>query len=219
MKRDVRLEEISDGKLYTSSDMVKADSRGCFGCSACCRGMGRSIILDPMDIMRLSQGLGLSFSELLESKIELNVVDGIILPNIKMGEEEDACGFLNENGRCSIHAFRPGVCRLFPLGRFYEEKGFRYFLQSHECPKEDKSKVKIRNWVGIPNLKAYEKYIWEWHSFLTTCQEESKDLDEKEQKILQMFMLRTFYEMPYESADFYEEFHRRMDMVREKLGI
>ena len=58
MKRNVDLNEISDGRLYSSGDMVKADCRGCEGCSACCRGMGSSIILDPMDIWRLYRGTG-----------------------------------------------------------------------------------------------------------------------------------------------------------------
>ena len=31
MRRNVRLEDISDGKLYTAQDMVRADCRGCDG--------------------------------------------------------------------------------------------------------------------------------------------------------------------------------------------
>ena len=80
------------------------------------------------------------FETLLAGKIELNVVDGIILPNLKMAGAEDGCGFLTEEGRCGIHPFRPGICRLFPLGRYYEENGFRYFLQVHECQKENRRK-------------------------------------------------------------------------------
>ena len=53
MRRNVDLNEISDGKLYTSNDMVKADCYDCQGCSACCRGMGKSIILDPIDLFHL----------------------------------------------------------------------------------------------------------------------------------------------------------------------
>ena len=34
MRRNVDLNEISDGKLYTSNDMVKADCYECQGCSA-----------------------------------------------------------------------------------------------------------------------------------------------------------------------------------------
>ena len=49
MKRYIDLNEISDGKLYTANDLVKADCHDCKGCSACCQGMGSSIVLDPMD--------------------------------------------------------------------------------------------------------------------------------------------------------------------------
>ena len=54
MLREIDLSEISDGKLYTGNDMVKADCRGCAGCSSCCQGMGSSIILDPLDISTAS---------------------------------------------------------------------------------------------------------------------------------------------------------------------
>ena len=52
MEREIDLKEISDGRLYSSSDMVKADCGDCKGCSACCQGMGSSILLDPYDIYR-----------------------------------------------------------------------------------------------------------------------------------------------------------------------
>ena len=129
MKRYVSLEEISDGRLYTAKDMVRADCHGCEGCSACCHGMGESIILDPYDVYRLEKMEGFSFAESIGRTIELNVVDGVILPNLMMSGEKESCGFLDQEGRCSIHPYRPGICRLFPLGRFYEEGSFRYFLQ------------------------------------------------------------------------------------------
>ena len=109
MKREISLEEISDGKLYGSGDMVKVGCDDCRGCSACCRGMGSSIVLDPYDVFRLETGLGLSFEGLLAESVELNLVDGIILPNLKMSGEGEACTFLNEEGRCRIHPFRSGI--------------------------------------------------------------------------------------------------------------
>ena len=47
MERNVTMAEISDGKLYSRDDMVKAGCDDCRGCSACCHGMGNSIVLDP----------------------------------------------------------------------------------------------------------------------------------------------------------------------------
>lgn len=222
MKRMIDLKEISDGRLYSSGDMVKADCHDCTGCSDCCRGMGSSIILDPMDIWRFRRGIGKDFAALMEGDIELSVVDGMILPNLKMDSRRDACPFLDENGRCSVHESRPGICRSFPLGRYYEENGFKYFLQIHECSRKERGKVKIKKWLGIPNLKAYENYILEWHDFLNDCEEALPGLDDKNARILTLYVLRRFYEAGWAAADentFYAEFSARLEEVREKLGI
>lgn len=218
MKRNVQMEDISDGKLYTANDLVKADCGDCEGCSACCRRMGSSIVLDPLDIYRLTTGLGVRFEQLLSDKTELNVVDGIILPNLKMGGEKECCAFLNEEGRCSIHGIRPGICRLFPLGRFYEDGGFKYFLQIHECKKENRTKVKVKKWIDTPDLKKYESFISEWHYFLLELQGKLLKIEEEKVKAINMFLLQSFFLEPYKvEEDFYEQFDHRMKKVKQYL--
>ena len=64
MLRNCSLDEISDGRLYEANDMVKAYCNECKGCHACCEGMGESIILDPLDIYRLTKETGKSFESL-----------------------------------------------------------------------------------------------------------------------------------------------------------
>lgn len=219
MKREIDINEISDGKLYTANDMVKADCHDCEGCSACCRGMGSSIVLDPLDVWRLCAGLEMDFSGLLEKYIELNVVDGVILPNLKLAGDREACSFLSEEGRCTIHAYRPGICRLFPLGRFYEDDGFRYFLQIHECQKTNRGKIKVKKWLDTPDLKTYEKYITDWHQLLLDCEEGMKTLEEEQTRILNLYLLREFYQTPYTDETFYKEFYNRLVHVRETLGV
>ena len=73
MKRDIDIKDISDGKLYTANDMVKTDCHDCIGCSDCCRGMGSSILLDPMDIWRLTSNLKTDFNSLLDKYVELGM--------------------------------------------------------------------------------------------------------------------------------------------------
>lgn len=90
MRRNVSLEEISDGRLYGSNDMVKADCHGCKGCHKCCTGMGNSVLLDPYDVYRMQRGLGKGLAQLLaEETVELNVAEGVILPNVKMAGKEE----------------------------------------------------------------------------------------------------------------------------------
>ncbi len=216
MRREVSMEEISDGKLYTANDLVKADCNDCQGCSACCQKMGESIILDPLDIYRLTFGLNQRFEQLLADKIELNVVDGVIFPNLKMTGKEEQCAFLNSEGRCSIHSIRPGICRLFPLGRYYDGKSFQYFLQIHECKKENRTKVKIKKWIDTPDLKKNEKYISDWHYFLTDVQKILIKLqnDEKAKKI-NVLLLQTFFLEPYhQEEDFYTQFYERLEKLK-----
>jgi len=107
----------------------------------------------------------------LEDKIELNIVDGMILPNLRMSGEAEQCSFLDDNGRCTIHSFRPGICRIFPLGRYYENQKFQYFLQIHECKKDNRTKVKVRKWIDTPDVKRNEQFITDWHYFLNDLQE------------------------------------------------
>lgn len=217
--------EISDGKLYGNNDMVKISCHDCAGCSSCCRDMGESIWLDPYDVFQLTKNLGKSMEELLAKEVELHVEDGLILPNIRMiGDGEPHCGFLNEEGRCSIHAFRPGFCRLFPLGRNYEEEKLTYFVLKDVCPAPNKSKVKINKWLNVPNLKAYEKYLVEWHSLtkkLRGFYAEHME-DEAVIKAVNMKFLQIFYLTPYTEEDFYQAFENRiieMKQFLESLGI
>lgn len=219
MKREIELKEISDGKLYGANDMVKADCHDCIGCSDCCKGMGTSIVLDPMDLWRITFSQKTSFEKLMEQHIELNVVDGMVLPNLKLKEKEESCAFLNEEGRCSIHPYRPGICRLFPLGRIYEEDGFHYFLQIHECKKKEKSKIKVKKWLQIENIASYEGYVLSWHKFLKQCEEALIQLSEEQKKVLVLFVLKTFYQTPFTTQDFYAEYYSRLSQVKQTLGM
>lgn len=221
MKRNVTLEEISDGNLYEANDMVKADCQDCKGCSDCCQGMGDTVILDPLDVHRLCAGLKKLPEELLGSVLELGVTDGNILPHLAMKGTEERCVFLNTEGRCSIHDIRPGFCRLFPLGRYYTEDGFKYILQIHECKKKNRSKIKVKKWLDTPNLKQYEKFVLDWHNFLLDVQEVFYETeDETLVKNLNMYVLSRFYYTPYkEDEDFYPQFYVRLEEAKKLLEL
>lgn len=220
MRREVLTEDLK--KLYTATDMVKTDCGGCAGCSQCCSGMGESLVLDPYDAFCLTKGLGIAFPDLVGTCIEWNVVDGVVLPNISMAGEAERCTFLDENGRCRIHAFRPGICRMFPLGRYYEETGgFKYFLQSQECPKANKTKIKVSKWLGIPNLKQYEEYIMKWHSLLEEVRELTERAnDEQMTKELNVYLLNTCFLTAYHTdTDFYRQFEERYIRVKKLVQV
>lgn len=221
MRKVDDLNEISDGRIYELNDMVRVGSQDCKGCSDCCRGMGNSILLDPLDIFRITQAEGTTFEELLSGTIELNVSDGVILPNLKMAGEQEQCVFLNEEGRCRIHAYRPGICRLFPLGRCYGEHSFQYFLQADECSKQNWVKVKVNKWIDTPDIQKNSQYILDWHYFLKDVEMLlQKDEAGTLHKQVNMFLLNQFFVTPYETGkDFYEQFNERLAETKRQFSM
>lgn len=212
MIRNVDIDDISDGNLYNKDSLVKISCNDCDGCSKCCHDMGDSILLDPYDIYELHKVLNKPFTDLLNSELELGVVDGIIQPHIKMQSSNNSCIFLNEHKRCSIHGNRPGFCRLFPLGRIYNEDSFDYFNQIHECDYPNKSKIKIKKWLGIPELTKYENYINRWHTFTKGMRQILSTLSDDEKiRNINMLILNIFYIEPYNmDSSFYEQFDERL---------
>ncbi len=221
MKRNCSLEEISDGALYGLDDLVEASCNGCKGQATCCHGMGCSIILDPYDIYRLTANLNVTVQELLTDKIELNVVDGIILPNLKMTELEEGCSFLNKEGKCSIHAHRPGICRIFPLGRYYENHSFQYFLQKDECQNNSKTMIKVKNWIHTSEIGKNTEFLINWHYFLNDAEKVIMNTqDEKLVKDLNLYILNCFYLKKYEpEMDFYMQFNQRLSEANRILNL
>ena len=129
-----------------------------------------------------------------------------------MTQDTHACVFLTD-GRCGVHSIRPGFCRIFPLGRLYENHSFRYFIQIHECPAPGKSKIKIRKWIDTPDIKRYEKFVNDWHYYLKPLQKYAMDSEQDEQDVrkLNMYILNQFYLKPYTAdGDFYQEFYNRI---------
>lgn len=201
-------------KLYGLNDMVRVGCHDCRGCSACCRGMGDTVILDPSDVYRLTKGLHKSFEELFQNYVELHVEEGLLMPNLRMTGTENNCVFLQKEGRCGIHEFRPGLCRAFPLGRNYMDGKLSYFLLE-ECPMQDKTKVKVEKWLGMSDSKSYHEFLISWHYLVKELKNRAAALavrEDEKLKEMNLLFLQTFYIRPYDTdGDFYAQYEERRE--------
>ena len=200
------LDKISDGRLYDIEDVVKADTCGCDGCSDCCKDVGDLVVLTPFDIYEITNYLNMDFDKLLGDKIVLR-------------ENNKNCSFLDETGRCTIHLKRPNICRLFPLGRAYQDNDFKYFLQVDNCPKEELKDVKVADWINIENYNENKKFILEWYKFIKALTFRLKFVrDEDEIENINQILLDSFYRVKIDN-DFYKSFEKLLPEVKNKLGI
>jgi len=85
----------------------------CQACSACC--CNKAIRIAPYEALRLARNLRITTTEVYQTYTEEG---GTILRN----KPDGSCIFLDSRG-CGVHADRPLVCRLFPLGQIIDSRG------------------------------------------------------------------------------------------------
>lgn len=206
-------------KFYNLQDMARIGCNDCKGCHSCCQGMGDSVVLTPYDLHMLSIKLDKNVDALFGEWVQLTIVDGLLQPSMAMNGVGERCHGLDTQGRCSIHSFRPSICRLFPLGRQYTENDVQYFVLEDACPAAVKTKVKISKWVERPEFKEHEQFLVQWHTFKKQCLSKMKEIqDETYHKQLFMLVLQLFFRKPYTEGRFYEEFLERLEQAQEILA-
>lgn len=162
---------------------------------------------------------------------------GSVAQGSESAPSEGVCPYLSADGRCEIHAFRPGICRMYPLGRSWENGDFSYILQTGECSRCNGTKVKVKKWLGIPDLPAYEDFCRKWHRFLTDVRHllgiapdgsmmessagSGNPASSKLTQSVCVYILKQFYFASWddEPEGFYAFFDRRLAEARRKLGI
>jgi Fe-S-cluster containining protein len=94
-------------------------SFSCSRCITCCRH--KRIQVNPYEIARLAANCRLTTADFIERYTHNNAT-------ILNWDEESSCVFLTAAG-CSVHADRPLVCRLYPLGRHVLASGEEHFSE------------------------------------------------------------------------------------------
>jgi Fe-S-cluster containining protein len=99
----------------------------CHQCSRCC--YDKRIQVNPYEVGRLARNQGLSTTKLIATCLEPGK------PYLK-NQTDGACVFLMDQG-CSVHADRPLVCRLYPLGQTLTGEGQESFRYATPHPKTE----------------------------------------------------------------------------------
>jgi Fe-S-cluster containining protein len=85
--------------------------------------------VNPYELARLARGLGITTTEVIS---RFTVDGGTALAT----RADTACTFLGTEG-CTVHADRPLVCRLYPLGRVVQADGSESFVENEPHPETE----------------------------------------------------------------------------------
>jgi uncharacterized protein len=133
-----------------------AFSYTCHACNRCC--YDKIIHLNPYEVTRLAQNRGLGTSEFLTQYTD---AAGTALKRA----EEGACVFLTAEG-CTVHADRPLVCRIYPLGRHVTAQGEEWFSELAPHPQTEGSygtagtvEQYLTTQEAAPYIQAVDRYL------------------------------------------------------------
>ena len=89
----------------------------CTHCGGCCVQQ-EEILISPLDLFRLAKELGLTAEQFMDQYAECYIGESSRMPIVRVAPKGETrrCPLL-KNNKCSVHAVKPSVCRLYPLGR------------------------------------------------------------------------------------------------------
>ena len=138
----------------------------CTGCSACCRHVRQSVVLESLDVFRITKYLRdrdsniKSTDDFLEKHAEIALLDecGFFVFMLKVQDADDACVFLKEN-RCMIHSVKPRACRIYPFIASPTENGrFEYLVSKEQTHHFKGPNVSVSRWIFVLCLTSPDFY-------------------------------------------------------------
>ena len=153
---DKELKGLLEKELHQKITFLgKGDSFkfSCDMCGKCCTGdtLNR-ILLRSYDMYNLEKGLRKTALQIINEHCNVYIGDKSGIPVIQLKGEDSGngifrttvCPFLIDN-KCSVHEFKPNVCKIFPLGRVGSTNGTKYFLQTVTCG--NRNSTSIDTWI------------------------------------------------------------------------
>ena len=187
----------------------------CTECGKCCK-QREDILLTPYDLNRIARYLNIEVGQVIQEYCVWYVGKSSRLPVVAMNMQgaEQKCPFL-ECRKCKIHAAKPTVCALFPLGRVGTSKDYsiRYILQPVHCG-TDEDEQTVREWLAGYGLEESEEWFRAWQkTIIPLSQRINGYVDGLSERMINMIgegLLNVLYVHYNNDQDFMEQFHENV---------
>ena len=142
-----------------------------FNCKQCGHCCDTTLIqLSPFDLKMLCDKLGISaikFHEQYSLFRSLDRIPRCFLRNMPR------CPFKDKSNNCNVYSSRPLRCRLFPLGRIYENGKIFIVLPEEKCIGFDTGKKKlISEFLEEQNVNELNSESERWNNFLIALKDD-----------------------------------------------
>jgi len=164
----------------------------CLGCGKCCKNR-EDIILTARDLFNIAKRLNMSTEKAIEKYCNKYIGPQSRIPLIRLQPRgvNHVCPLLQDK-KCIVHAVKPAVCALFPLGRYIEcsKTGIdpktvtaetlktEYIIQPIECGRS-RGHNTVRSWLEKFNMPIEDEFFTEWHALVMFAGDFCRDYEEK----------------------------------------
>lgn len=194
----------------------------CDRCGRCCRER-EDILLNPGDLFRIAKFLGKTPREIVDTFCEEYIGPDSQIPVIRLKPKayRNTCPFLGRDG-CKIHAAKPTVCALFPLGRAYivNKDKLVYFCQPITCG-SNRELHTVREWLAEFGRSYTDEDSIRWMKLtprLTLWMQQSgAKLREETRQVVWSLMAELCYLRYDTQQPFTEQFAENVDLLLNAL--
>ncbi len=152
---------------------------GCKQCGSCCRNREEEIIITGYDIYNIAKGLGTTTAEAIMKYCTISLGPTSALPIAYLKERMDGSCSLLRKGLCTVQKDKPVVCRLYPIGRYYDGTEQRYFKQGAGTCTGLGQEIKLKDWLQEFNIPELDEASELWGKFVIKASSYAKKLKDK----------------------------------------
>lgn len=200
----------------------------CTMCGLCCRGRS-DILLNPKDLFKIAQGLGITPREAVEKYCEVYIGQSSRIPIVRLVPvgPYKICQLLNGN-RCSVHNSKPTVCALYPLGRAVEvskkatdnveisPKDIKYILQPISCGGR-KTEHTVREWLEKFNIPVEDEFFARWQTIVCKVGSAVRKLEKTASEEFMSKLLSLIFVGLYLDYSMKTEFEEQLEINSKKV--
>lgn len=216
---DQRLQSILEHYESLKIGLDEPFSFHCKQCGKCCIHR-EDILLNPNDLYRLSKYLGLQPQEIVEQYCETYIGETSRMPVVRLLPRGSVrrCPFL-KNQKCSVHAAKPVVCAMYPIGRsilFGQQAAeapdeaavpkIQYLLSKTSCKNGSETHT-VREVLDSFGIPVEDPFFLAWNQLLLQLRVQVQLLEEaKQDKALQRLwnMILLLMYQNYDTAKAFE---------------
>lgn len=162
----------------------------CKMCGKCCIHRD-DILLNPKDIYNMAKELNLTTDELVEKYCETYIGQDSRIPIVRLKPRGSVhrCPLLKDR-KCRVHDAKPGICKLYPLGRLLELLGktaadidmdsIQYIFNKPNCKGSEGSGTHtVREWLESFGIPVVDEFFIKWQRIVMDMGSVFREIERK----------------------------------------